>query len=59
MIMYVPFNFVSIKLLDVYGLRVCVVVGAVLTLIGAWIRILTIWTDFYMCLVGAIIAASG
>lgn len=56
--MYVPFNFVSVKVLSSKGLRTSITVGCILTIIGCWVRSLQIWLDFYAVLVGTIIAAA-
>jgi len=60
-IMYIPFNFVSIAVLNRFGLKVSVVIGSLMMLIGAWVRLFVIFTDknpmpFF---IGSFIAASG
>lgn len=37
-IMYIPSNFVVIKVQTKYGLRSCVTIGACFLLVGAWLR---------------------
>eukprot|EP00347_Sterkiella_histriomuscorum_P019206 403342532 len=59
LIMYVPFNFVQIIIQKQYGLRVSVIIGAIVTVVGSWLRLFIGITDFYMLLVGASIAAMG
>jgi len=36
--MYVPANFVVIRLLDTHGIRRTLMIGAILTIVGGWIR---------------------
>jgi len=45
-IVYVPMNFVSIAVLNKYGLRASVIWGAVLTVVGSWLRLLVSFTNF-------------
>ncbi len=42
LILYVPANFVVMFLLNKYGVRVTLICGALLSLIGAWLRMLIV-----------------
>lgn len=52
-------NFIAILIQKKYGLRISVNMGAILTMIGSWIRLAVGFTNFYMFLVGSAIAALG
>lgn len=58
-IMYVPGNFLSIAILNRYGMKVTIVCGTLFILIGAWIRCFIIFTGFTPFYVGSFIAALG
>lgn len=58
-IMYVPGNFMSIAILNRYGMKVTIVCGTLFILIGAWIRCFIIFTSFMPFYVGSFIAALG
>ena len=59
-IMYVPGNFLAIAVFNKWGLKVCIVTGALFSLTGAWIRLFMVYNKrisfFY---VGSIIAGLG
>lgn len=58
--MYVPSNFISIAVLNRWGLKVSIVCGALFLLLGAWIRMFIMFTGtFTPFFVGAIVAAMG
>jgi MFS transporter, FLVCR family, MFS-domain-containing protein 7 len=58
-IMYVPGNFMSIAILNRYGMKVTIACGTLFILIGAWIRCFIIFTNFMPFYVGSFIAALG
>lgn len=59
-IVYVPGNFLSIAVLNKWGLKVSIVCGAVFLLMGSWIRLFIMFSDnFVPYFVGSIIAAIG
>ena len=59
-IMYIPSNFAVIHILSNYGLRTCHIVGAVLLLLGAWLRLIVQATGrFEYIFAGTIVAAFG
>jgi MFS family permease len=58
-IMYVPGNFLSIAILNRYGMKVTIVCGTLFILIGAWIRCFIIFTGFTPFYIGSFIAALG
>jgi fucose permease len=59
LIMYLPGNFISILVLNKYGLRMCLICGASLIMIGSWIRTLVIFAGYKTFLIGSLIAATG
>ena len=58
-IMYVPGNFMSIAVLNRYGMKATIVTGTVFILIGSWIRCFIIFTDFLPFYIGSFITALG
>jgi len=40
MLLFTPFNYLSVIALDKYGLRIGVIIGILLSCIGLWIRCL-------------------
>ena len=56
MIFFVPFNFASVKALDKYGLRTGVIIGAVGTCIGMWIKCF-VNTSFAFVIIGQTLCA--
>ncbi|CDW89422.1 major facilitator superfamily protein [Stylonychia lemnae] len=58
LVMYIPFNFVSIIVLKTYGLKVCIIIGAIVTIVGGWLRLLLVWTNFHVFLGASAICAS-
>jgi MFS transporter, FLVCR family, feline leukemia virus subgroup C receptor-related protein len=53
LVLYMPFNFPSNYILDKYGIKVGIILGTVLTLVGAWIRIF-VNHNFYFVTLGLI-----
>ena len=59
-IMYVPGNFLAIAVYNKWGLKVCIVFGALLLLVGAWVRLFIIVDrNILYYYIGSIIAALG
>jgi len=60
MVAYIPLIFPGAWIMDKYGLRVTVIIGAVGTCIGGWIKVMGVSPDrFYVALIGqSIIAVS-
>ena len=58
MLLYLPFNFPSVYIVDKYGLRAATIFGIGLTTAGYWLRCL-INTSFYTCLFGQTFMAMG
>ncbi len=58
-IMYVPGNFMSIAVLNRYGMKVTIVCGTLLIIVGSWIRCFIIFTGFTPFFIGSFIAALG
>jgi len=52
LITYIPFNFVSIFVFKRFGLKVSIIVGVVIAVVGAWLRLLVYWTNFHVFLIG-------
>lgn len=59
LMMYIPCNFISILVLKIYGLKVSVVIGAILTILGSWLRLFIVVSNFHIFIMGAAIAATG
>ena len=58
--MYIPSNFVVIKVQTKYGLRSCVTIGACFLLVGAWLRqLVQVFDNFGYALIGTTVAAFG
>jgi MFS family permease len=57
--MYVPGNFLSIAILNRYGMKATIVCGILFVLIGAWIRCFILFTGFVPFYIGSMIAATG
>jgi FLVCR family feline leukemia virus subgroup C receptor-related protein len=59
-IMYVPSNFVSISILNRFGLKASIITGVLFLLVGSWIRMFIMFSgNFIPYYIGAIIAAVG
>ena len=58
MLLYLPFNFPSVYIVNNYGLRAATIFGIGLTTIGYWLRCL-INNNFYTCLFGQTFMAIG
>ena len=58
--MYVPSNFIVIYVLDKRGLRFTQVLGAIMMIIGCWLRyIVSVYDHFWVISFGTAIAAYG
>ena len=57
--MYVPGNFMSIAVLNRYGMKATIVTGTLFILLGSWVRCFIIFTDFLPFYIGSFIAALG
>ena len=56
--MFVPGNFISLSVLQRFGFKICIKIGGVILIIGAWIRMLVGTNNsFYFVLGGQIVAA--
>eukprot|EP00347_Sterkiella_histriomuscorum_P012556 403368114 len=59
LIMFIPANFLVIKVLDLYGLRACLLIGSVMTISGCWLRqIVTAVPNFGVVFPGTILCAT-
>lgn len=61
-IMYVPGTFAAMVVLEKYGVKVSIVIGALFLLLGAWIRLFILFSEersFTAYFIGAFIAAFG
>lgn len=59
-IVYVPSNFISLPFLSRFGIKKSIIVGTLLVLVGAWIRIFILFSDsFQSFFIGSIVAAIG
>ena len=58
LVFYMPSNFPSNYILDKYGIRAGVTIGTILTLGGAWLRIL-VNDSFYYVILGSFISSIG
>jgi FLVCR family feline leukemia virus subgroup C receptor-related protein len=59
-IMYVPSNFVSISILNRFGLKASIITGVLFLLVGSWIRMFIMFSgNFIPYYIGTIIAAVG
>jgi len=58
MVIFVPMNFPSTFVLDRYGLRVGVIVGMILLVIGLWIRVLINYSFWYVIAGQTVLAIS-
>lgn len=58
-VVYLPMNFVSIYVLKRFGLRVSVIVGAIFTMTGCWIRLTIALSTYTVFLVGSAIGGLG
>ena len=56
LIMFVPVNFPSVAVLEKYGLRVGLIIGIGLTIVGLWLRCL-INTSFIFVIIGQTVLA--
>ena len=52
-ITYIPFNFVSISVFKRFGLKVSIIIGAIMSVVGAWLRLLVYWTNFPVFLIAS------
>lgn len=57
-VLYLPFNFVAIKMIDSSGIRRPIMFAAVITIIGAWMRLLIADYGFGFALIGSCLIAS-
>jgi len=56
--MFIPANFLVIKVLDKYGLRACLLIGGAATIVGAWLRqIVQVYPNFNIVFLGTIICS--
>ena len=58
LVFYMPANFPSNYILDKYGIRAGVTIGTILTLLGAWLRIL-VNSSFYYVILGSFLSSIG
>jgi len=60
-IMYIPGNFISIFVLRRYGVKISIIIGTLLFMIGAWIRLFLFFSgdSFTVFYIGSFIAATG
>jgi hypothetical protein len=57
--LYVPGNFISVAVLNRFGMKATIATGTLFILIGSWVRCFIIFTDFFPFYIGTIIAALG
>ena len=58
LVLYLPANFISVWLIDNYGLRFCISFGSIIMLVGSVLRFLSPWTSIWLWFVGHIICMS-
>ncbi len=59
-VMFIPSNFVVIQILKQRGLRVTLIIGAVIMIAGAWLRqVLSAYQEFWIVCFGSAVAAFG
>lgn len=56
---YIPGNFFALWIINRYGLRTSCIIGAMLTMIGGWIRLFIIFTNFTSFFIGSAISGLG
>lgn len=59
LIAFPPTNFLAIYVLESYGLRTCLIMGAILHLSGAWLRHIISADTFGLIFVGQVLLAVG
>ena len=55
LVLYLPANFLSVWIIDKYGLRLCISIGSVIMLIGSVMRFISVSSNLYFWYFGHIV----
>jgi len=58
LLMFFPGNFISLYVLQRWGLKTCITVGSCLLLLGVWVRVLVLAFDSFYCVLGGSVIAA-
>ena len=58
LVMYFPMNFLSVWIIDNYGLKRCISTGSLIMLFGSLMRFASVWTSVWVWYFGHIICMS-
>ena len=58
LVLYLPANFISVWVIDTYGLKACISTGSLIMLAGSILRFMSPWTSLWVWFVGHVICMS-